>query len=258
MKTPGIWRWCLAAGLLPVSVAGLVFFGGGGLFGMLMLGVLLFIVFRSSSRRAMANSATTGGSFDDGMTKRDDSTITIAQVQIGILASARKLRQDLHQLAATAPTDTDTDTDTGTHDLLQNVILALLHNSEYWVYGHGEAAQVGVHGVEATFNRLSMTERSKLGSKTTPDGAGQDSHGDGDYPAAASGYIAVTLLVASRSSIQIPKLATADNLRTTLLLLGSIPAGDLLTMEVIWQPAGNGNMLTSTELVTLYPKLQTL
>ena len=195
-----------------------------------------------------------GGSFGDVMTKRDDSTITIAQVQIGILASAWKLRQDLHQLAAPAPTDTDT----GTHDLLQHVTLALLHNPEYWVYGHGEAAQVGVHGAEATFNRLSMTERSKLGSKTTINGAGQDSHGDGGYPAAASGYIAVTLLVASRSSIQIPKLATADNLRTTLLLLGSIPSGDLLTMEVIWQPAGNGNVLASTDLVTLYPKLQTL
>ncbi|MYF36195.1 MAG: DUF1517 domain-containing protein [Synechococcus sp. SB0678_bin_12] len=29
-------------------------------------------------------------------------------------------------------------------------------------------------------------------------------------------------------------------------------------MEVTWQPDGNEDMLTSTDLVTLYPELQTL
>ena len=47
-------------------------------------------------------------------------------------------------------------------------------------------------------------------------------------------------------------------MRTALRLLGSIPSGDLLSLEVIWQPDGNEDVLTSTDLVTLYPELQAL
>lgn len=226
-------------------------FGGGGLFGMLMLFAVVGLLL-NGFRSAMGGAGTMGSS-NEVMTERD-GPVTIAQVQIGLLASARQLQQDLRQLASTA----DTATAMGLQRLLQDVTLALLRNPEYWVYGNGEAGQVGFPVAEATFNRLSMTERSKLDAETTVNVAGQRSRGDAGQHTAASEYIAVTLLVASRRSIRLPKLTTADDLRTTLRLLGSIPSGDLLSLEVIWQPDGNEDVLTSTDLVTLYPELQAL
>ena len=203
--------------------------------------------------RSAMGGAGTMGSANDTMAERD-GPVTIAQVQIGLLASARQLQQDLRQLAATA----DSGTATGLQRLLQDVTLALLRNPEYWVYGNGEVGQVGFNVVEATFNHLSMKERSKLDGETTINVAGQRSHGDaGDY-SAASEYIAVTLLVASRRPIRLPQVTSTDDLCTALRLLGSIPSGDLLSLEVIWQPDGNEDVLTSTDLVTLYPELRAL
>lgn len=224
---------------------------GGGLFGMLMLFAVVGLLLNGF--RSALGSGGTMGSANNAMAERDGPA-TIAQVQIGLLASARQLQQDLRQLAATA----NTGAATGLQRLLQDVTLALLRNPEYWVYGNGEAGQVGFHVAEATFNRLSMTERSKLDAETTINVAGQRSHGDAGQHSNASEYIAVTLLVASRSPIRLPKVATTNDLHTALRLLGSIPSGDLLSLEVIWQPDGSGDVLSSTELVTLYPELQAL
>ena len=226
-------------------------FGGGGLLGMLMLFAVVGLLL-NGFRSAMGGAGTMS-SANNAMAERD-GPVTIAQVQIGLLASARRLQQDLRQLAASA----DTATPTGLQRLLQDVTLALLRNPEYWVYGNGEVGQVGFPVAEATFNRLSMTERSKLDGETTINVAGQRSRGDAGQYSTASEYIAVTLLVASRRTIRLPKLATAEDLRTALRLLGSIPSGDLLSLEVIWQPDGNEDVLTSTDLVTLYPELQAL
>ena len=228
-------------------------FGGGGLLGMLMLFAVVGLLL-NGFRSAMGSGGAMGsGSPNDAMVE-EDGPVTIAQVQIGLLASARQLQQDLRQLAATA----DSATATGLQRLLQDVALALLRNPEYWVYGNGEVGQVGFHVAEATFNRLSMTERSKLDSETTINVEGQRSHGDAGQSAAANEYIAVTLLVASRRPIRLSKPTTSDDLRTALRLLGSIPSGDLLSLEVIWQPDGSEDVLTSTDLVTLYPELQAL
>jgi len=228
-------------------------FGGGGLFGMLMLFAVAGLVI-NGLRNAMAGSGAGAMGSANNRTVEEDGPVTIAQVQIGLLASARQLQWELRQLAATA----DTATTIGLQRLLQDLTLSLLRNPDYWVYGNGEAGQVGFSMAEATFNRLSMTERSKLDGETTSNVDGQRSQGDTGQSSAASDYIAVTLLVASRSSIRLPKITTADDLRTTLRLLGSIPSRDLLSLEVIWQPDGNEDVLTSSELVTLYPQLQPL
>ena len=226
-------------------------FGGGGLLGMLMLFAVMGLLV-NGFRSAMGGAGTMG-SANDTVTERE-GPVTIAQVQIGLLASARQLQQDLRQLAATA----DTATPTGLQRLLQDVTLALLRNPEYCVYGNGEAGQVGFPVAEATFNRLSMTERSKLDAETTINVAGQRSHRDAGQHSAASEYIAVTLLVASRSPLRLPRLTSTEDLRTALRVLGSIPSADLLSLEVIWQPDGNEDVLTATDLVTLYPELQAL
>jgi uncharacterized membrane protein len=46
--------------------------------------------------------------------------------------------------------------------------------------------------------------------------------------------------------------------RDSLQQLGAVGAGDLLAIEVIWQPEGAGEVLSTEELLTAYPQLQHL
>jgi len=76
--------------------------------------------------------------------------------------------------------------------------------------------------------------------------------GDAD---ATSDYIAVTLLVASRSRLNLRKVSGSEDLREVLRLLGAVPADQLLALELIWQPEGAGEVLSADELITAYPDL---
>jgi uncharacterized membrane protein len=106
-----------------------------------------------------------------------------------------------------------------------------------------------------------MGERSKLDRELTTNVAGQRTNnaqlnaGDSD---ATSDFIAVTLLVASRSRITVKGSGSAEQLRETLQIMGGVGSEDLLALEVIWQPEGAGEVLSTDQLLTAYPDLQHL
>jgi uncharacterized membrane protein len=139
--------------------------------------------------------------------------------------------------------------------------LALLRHPDLWVYANSEVGQVPFASAESTFNRLSMTERSKLQREVTTNVGGKrfsdDSVAAGDSDA-SSDFIAVTLLVASRSRLALKGSGSADQVRDSLQQLGAVGAADLLAIEVIWQPEGAGEVLSTEELLTAYPQLQHL
>jgi uncharacterized membrane protein len=145
--------------------------------------------------------------------------------------------------------------------VLQDSTLALLRHPDLWVYANAELGQVPFQAAESTFNRLSMTERSKLSGEITTNVSGSvgrgasGSAGDAD---ATSDYIAVTLLVASRSRIALKPVNGSEELREALRVIGSVPSDQLLALEVIWQPEGAGEVLSADELITAYPDLKHL
>jgi uncharacterized membrane protein len=79
--------------------------------------------------------------------------------------------------------------------------------------------------------------------------------GDAD---AISDYIAVTLLVASRARLSLKPVSGSEELREALRVVGSVPSDQLLALEVIWQPDGEGEVLSADELITAYPDLKHL
>ena len=228
-------------------------FGGGGLFGFLLLMAVVGLI---------ANALRGGGggpalSYGDGpMTSaaRADGPVSIAQVQLGLLASARELQADLRRLAASA----DTSSNLGLQRVLQETSLALLRNPDLWVYAAVEVGQVPFASAESTFNRLSMAERSKLDRELTTNVQGQRADelsqkvGDSD---ATSDFIAITLLLASRSRLNLQGGGSGEALRNSLQVLGGVSADDLLALEVIWQPEGIGEVLSTEQLITAYPQL---
>lgn len=230
-------------------------FGGGGLFGFLILMAIVGVLVNAFRGAGSGGGTAIGG---DRVDTINPGPVSLIQVQVGLLASAKALQSDLRQLAATA----DTSQASGLQRVLQDTTLALLRQPELWVYANAECGSVPFSAAESTFNRLSMTERSKLrqeltsnvgGVRTTTGDLAQ--RGDAD---ATSEYIVVTLLVASRRPMTIKQAENGEALRETLRILGSTASSDLIALEVIWQPDGSGDVLSADELVTAYPNLQHL
>ena len=230
-------------------------FGGGGLFGFLILMAVVGLF--ANALRGGGGGAIASGDSGPISTYRPDGPVAIAQLQVGLLATARDLQQDLRGLAASA----DTSSNAGLQRVLQDTTLALLRHPDLWVYASAEVGQVPFAAAESTFNRLSMTERSKLSREVTSNVGGQkqeDRPGLAGNADATSDYIAVTVLVASRSRLTLKPLKADEDLREALRLLGSVSSTDLLALEVIWQPEGAGEVLSTEELLTAYPNLQHL
>ncbi len=230
-------------------------FGGGGLFGFLILMAVAGVVVNALRG---GGPALEGSGSDLAYRPRPDGPVSIAQVQVGLLASARDLQDDLRRLAGSS----DTSSSSGLQRVLQETSLSLLRHPDLWVYASGEVGQVPFASAESTFNRLSMQERSKLERELTANVAGRRfsepapvAPGASD---ASSDFIVVTLLVASRRNLAIKGAGTADDLRDSLQKLGAVGADDLLAIEVIWQPEGAGEVLSTEQVITAYPNLQHL
>jgi uncharacterized membrane protein len=233
-----------------------IFGFGGGLFGLLLLMALAgFLV---NALRG-GNAFTSEGVSNEESPSLSRGPVSLAQVQVGLLPAAKDLQADLRRLAATA----DTSTPSGLRQVLQETSLSLLRNPELWVYANAEAAQVSINAAEDTFNRLSMQERSKLRKEVFSNVAGRRDSSTSpvdrqDSDQVSSDYIAVTLLVASRNRLLLKDANSAESLRDALQQLGAISEDDLMALEVIWQPEGIGEVLTTEELLTAYPQLQHL
>ena len=233
-------------------------FGGGGLFGFLVLAAIVGVVVNAVRNGGGGGAPAIGGGY---RAPRELSTgpVSLLQMQIGLLASAKSLQTDLRQLAASA----DTSTSSGLQRVLQETTLALLRQPELWVYANVESGSVPFNASESTFNRLSMTERSKLRAEITTNVGGVrnsnaaelSSSGEAD---ATNEFIVVTVLVASRQSVKLKQANSGEDLRETLRILGSTSSSDLMALEVIWQPDGSGDVLSADELVMAYPNLQHL
>ncbi len=95
--------------------------------------------------------------------------VAVGKLQVALLGSARELQSDLDRIADRA----DTSTTEGLHYVLQETVLALQRNPDYWVYGASELQfERGYDEAEAVFNELSLDERSKFRSETLSNFAG--------------------------------------------------------------------------------------
>ena len=229
-------------------------FGGGGLFGFLILMSIVGVIVNS-----VKGSTTPTIQNSRGLNERPPGPVTMIQLQIGLLAKAKELQENLREIASLA----DTSNPTGLQRVLQETTLSLLRQPNLWVYANLEKGQVPFISAESTFNKLSLTERSKLNAEITSNFSGQilTSNTSGLMPGEADStneYIAVTLLVASKSRLELNEAITSEQLRESLRMLGSISSSELIALEVIWQPDGQGEVLSAEDLVMAYPNLKHL
>ena len=237
------------------------FFGFGG-FGSLFT-ILIFIAIAnflvSSFRRA-----TAGDEFEN---YSDNPTVSVARVQVGLLAEARSLQTDLDRIAENA----DTGSAAGRVQLLQETTLSLLRHPEYWSYGAAQSEQARLDSAEAKFNQYALTERSKFSEETLSNYNNQliskdvqtslpvsDTNGElvTQKPEAPGEYIVVTIIVGTQGKLILPTINSTEDLRRALSQMGSISSEQLLAVEVLWTPQASGDTLTSDDMIAEYPDVK--
>jgi len=228
-------------------------FGGGGLFTLLIFIAVATFLLRSFRSIAGGEAGEYGVA---------SPTISVARLQVGLLAKARELQADLNRIAENA----DTNTSEGLAQVLQESTLALLRHPEYWVYGGTESQQARLESAEAQFNRLAITERSKFSQETLSNVNNLLQRAEAKKALAASGdlalpenpaeYIVVTLLVATQGKLELPKINSDQDLRRAISQMGAVSSDRLLAMEVLWTPQAEGDTLSTEDVLVEYPDLK--
>ncbi len=229
-----------------------MFFGGGSsLFGLLMIIIIAGAILQ----------AFRGNGNGEGITS-DNSKVTVAKIQVGLLSSARSLQQELTRLALEA----DTSNNEGLAAMTRETAVSLMRHPEYWVYVSSAIENTKFALAEQKFNGLVMSERSKLNAEVLSNVSGKVLQGKNNSalpsPDSAgiedpSEYIVVTLLlaVAGNTLSSIPNLRSSAELQSALSAIGSVPSDNLLAVEVLWEPQSDDYTLTGDEMLTVYPNL---
>lgn len=232
-------------------------FGGGfgGLFTLLMVLAIANFLVKSFRRSGEGEDFTPGAA-------SSNPPVAVAKLQVGLLAQARSLQDDLNRIALTA----DTGSTTGLAKLLQETTLALLRHPEYWVYGASEETQTRLLSAEQAFNRYTLAARSQFTEETLSNVNNQLAQaapkatlpGPADDLAAPGEYILTTLVVASQGKLDLPNVRSTEELRRALSQIGAMASDTLLAVEVLWAPQQSGETLSADEMIAEYPNLKLL
>eukprot|EP00878_Enallax_costatus_P011071 GHUV01011563.1.p1 GENE.GHUV01011563.1~~GHUV01011563.1.p1 ORF type:complete len:294 (+),score=90.91 GHUV01011563.1:601-1482(+) len=185
---------------------------------------------------------------------------TLTRVQVGLVSLARELKHDLDNIAASA----DTSNSRGLHHLLQEVVLALLRNPRYCVYGAAsQKTTSSTSSLESKFNAASMKERSKFEQETLVNVAGaaacRSTYRPSSKGTMPDELIVVTLLVATSCPVDVPqKINSLKDLKQALQGLGCVGSENVLGVELLWTPQAEGDYYTKDEIITDYPTLRQL
>jgi uncharacterized membrane protein len=225
--------------------------GGGGLFSILLLVIVAGAVMQ----------AFRGKGDGEGITSTD-SKVTVAKIQVGLLSSARSLQQELTYLAL----ESDTSSVEGLAAVTRETAISLMRHPEYWVYVSSANENTKFALAEQKFNGLVMSERSKLNAEVLSNVGGRVLQGKTAASLPSEGslnledpseYIVVTLLlaIAGDTLSKLPSLRSSADLQSALSAIGSVPADNLLAVEVLWEPQSEEYTLTNDEILTVYPDL---
>ncbi|ESA36138.1 membrane protein [Leptolyngbya sp. Heron Island J] len=223
-------------------------FGGGGLFSLLVFFAIASFLVRSFRSTGIG----------EGETYTPNPTVSVARLQVGLLAKARHLQDDLNRLATSA----DTSSSSGLAKVLQESTLSLLRHPEYWTYADTDTVQTKLASAEVEFNRLALTERSKFSHEAVSNVNNQLSGNnsatlpDADSSLQSGQYIIATVIVATQGKLTIPKVNSDQDLNQALNQIGAIPSDSLMAVEVLWTPQASGETLTNDEVIAQYPNLK--
>ncbi|MEJ7602036.1 MAG: DUF1517 domain-containing protein [Kofleriaceae bacterium] len=182
--------------------------------------------------------------------------VDVSVVRIALDGRARKFVQaELARIAKTA----DTATQDGRAVMLREVTLMLRRVRDAWVYGGavnepvrwiGDAKQVfdrHANDARARFQHQTVqNQQGQIHTQTAPESIPRSHEGEG--------LILVTIVVAARGELfTVGAVGDGEHLRLALEASSHRSAGDLVAIEIIWQPSEETDRLSSIELEARYP-----
>lgn len=220
-------------------------------------GFLAYIIFTQNQVEQKARSRESRGEID-----LKNTQVTISKLQIALTAEAIAISKQLSQLTLRV----DTETQQGLVELLQESMIILLRNSEYWTHISSRSFPIKMDKAEVAFNRLSIAQRSKFSCETVsnvngkirnytdePENKSPDQANDSlNLPA----YIVVTILIGSAGKEPLfHQIHSCEELKLVLEKLAVISEDDLIKLEVLWTPQSEDEPLTNDEFIMEHPDL---
>jgi uncharacterized membrane protein len=236
---------------LPFLFLPFVGFGGGGIFGIFLI-IMLFIW-----GRRLLSGMFAGGGGGGGYVGGRQSHVTVAQLDLALLRSAKSVPSDLHRLV----TASDTSTREGYSQLLQDAALLLLRNKQYWKAAAFDSSVVGYDQAEGAYNQRTLAARQRLTYETVTNVGGRVRHGSAPAGAATmpddsgGGTIVVTLVAAVMAPLPKQPEMSAQTVESYLQALAGAPAEALEAAEVVWVPDKDEEPLTDDEALMQFPNL---
>lgn len=186
--------------------------------------------------------------------------VSVVTLKVGLLSTARPLQLNLDMVGRSA----DTSTVKGLRYVLEESVLALLRNPDYWVYGSVDTKHARLTMAEDIFNRRCMEERLKISEETLTNVGGRrkesaPTNSQGDSSVAPPEYIVVTLVCAASEDLapRLPKeINSAADIKNALSELGGVSVDSLQGIEVIWAPQALRDTLSEQEMLSDHPELR--
>eukprot|EP01025_Chloroclados_australasicus_P051946 TRINITY_DN6049_c0_g3_i1.p1 TRINITY_DN6049_c0_g3~~TRINITY_DN6049_c0_g3_i1.p1 ORF type:complete len:452 (-),score=43.84 TRINITY_DN6049_c0_g3_i1:207-1562(-) len=217
---------------------------GSGFINILILAFVAFVIVQAVQ--------TFTSSDEDGAYESVGGPASVIKLQVGLLGSARQLQQDLERMARQA----DTSSSQGLHFVLQEIVLSLMRNPAYWVYGSSSLRKVkNVDDAENAYNNMQLEERGKFKEETLVNVSGIKKNATSGSSSKSNDLIVVTILVAADGKLEIPQVRNAEDLRQALTILGGVRQEQLMATEILWTPADENDYYTKDEIFMDYPTL---
>ncbi|KAK6911438.1 Protein of unknown function DUF1517 [Dillenia turbinata] len=219
---------------------------GGSSFILLMMGFAAFILVSGFLSDRSGDSVITA----TGKT-------SVLKLQVGLLGLGKSLQRDLNRIAETA----DTSTSEGLSYVLTETTLALLRHPDYCISGYSSVdVKRSMEEGEKRFNQLSIEERGKFDEETlvNVNSIKRQSTSGQRAGGFSNDYIVITILVAAEGVHKLPAINGSKDLKGALQKLASIPAREMLAVEVLWTPQNENDTLSERELLQDYPLLRPL
>jgi uncharacterized membrane protein len=227
-------------------------YGGGGSIvgGLILLGVLYFIVLRPALN-ARRQSFLGGDSYDDApATKPGVYTIDIAVSS----TAAKDLQKRLEEIGVGG------DTNEGLARALRETALTLNRRKDE-VEGAAITVRekISVTEAERVFEGAVTRARSRYQVDTFSAESGKIRRSEAPVGTGNDGileYLVISFVVGTTQPLSLPaKLTDRKSLEDALFKLSSVPATQLAALEVVWTPGDPNDSLTRDDLMMSFPEI---
>ena len=227
--------------------------GFGGLiwliFFLLIAGVIIYLLYKMFSQ--IFGSSSTANKI---IKERDNDRVTVSLLQVALSSAANGIQQELSELSR----NTDTDSESGLVTLMQESALILLRHEIAWTHVLSSSVSLDINQAESSFDKLSITERSKFSRETLSnmDGTLKTKEMKNVPDEEFADYVVVTLILGTADDRPLfTKINTATSLKEELLQLASMRDDYLLKFELLWTPQQIDQYLTDDELLLEYSNI---